>query len=86
MMVSSTDFVSRDHLSDTFFSLLRDRECVLAVEFGQHVLIVVELHCLKSSVDFLANKEILPAVLGSRYLIAICTEYPLAFESDWLLV
>ena len=31
--VSSTDCVSHHHLWRAFFSLLRDRECVLAVEF-----------------------------------------------------
>lgn len=33
MTVSSTDCVSHDHLWRAFFSLLRDRACVLAVEF-----------------------------------------------------
>ena len=33
MMASSTDCVSHDHLWHAFFSLLRDREYVLAVKF-----------------------------------------------------
>ena len=46
------------------------------------MLMVVERCCLELSSGFLANKEILPAAMRSRYLIVICTEYLLVI---WLL-